>query len=36
VSTFRKGANMNLFEWIPSTKACKRNPFGSRCKPIKP
>jgi hypothetical protein len=36
VSTFRKGANMNLFEVIAGTKACKKNPFGSKCKPIKP
>jgi hypothetical protein len=36
VSTFREGANMNLFEVIPGTKACKRNPFGNKCKPIKP
>jgi hypothetical protein len=36
VSTFRKGANMNLFEVIPGTKACKKNPFGNKCKPIKP
>jgi hypothetical protein len=35
-STFRKGANKNLFEVIAGTKACKKNPFGSKCKPIKP
>jgi hypothetical protein len=35
-STFRKGANMNLFEVIPGTKACRKNPFGNKCKPIKP
>jgi hypothetical protein len=35
-STLREGANMNLFEVIPGTKACRKNPFGNKCKPIKP
>jgi hypothetical protein len=35
-STLRKGKNMNVFEVIPGTRACKRNPFGRKCKPIKP
>jgi hypothetical protein len=36
VSTFRKGANLNTFEVIGATQACRKNPFGSKCKPIKP
>jgi hypothetical protein len=35
-STLREGANMNFFEVMPGTTACKNNPFGSKCKPIRP
>jgi hypothetical protein len=35
-STLRKAANMNRFEVIPGRKACRKNPFGFKCKPIKP
>jgi hypothetical protein len=35
-STLREGANMNSFEVMPGTTACKKNPFGSKCKPIRP
>jgi len=35
-SKFRKGANMNRFEVIRGTKACRNNPYGSKCKPVKP
>lgn len=35
-STLRTGANQNLFEVIAGTKACRTNPFGRNCKPIRP
>ena len=35
-STLRTGANRNLFEVTWGTKACRTNPFGRKCKPIKP
>lgn len=35
-STLRSGANRNLFEVMPATEACKKNPFGRKCKPVRP
>jgi len=37
VSILRKGRNMNQFEVIKPTKACRTNPFNFRkCKPVRP
>ena len=37
VSSLRKGRNLNEFEVIKPTEACRRNPFNFRkCKPVRP
>jgi Calx-beta domain len=36
VSQLRKGRNLNEFEVIKPTAACRNNPFSWKCKPVKP